>query len=469
MSKPQLQGRDEALARQIWAETVTPDDKSPDKLDDWSAASLAFADAMARAQASGAQWKIAKAAARWQKGDSLELLRAGLEQVTTPGERTQAFLKAAIQTGDADLGKRALEIADADLHLPTDNDWREDNLYLFAVLSERLKGEDAERTALSRALEFTIQNHPEKSRIEGAYQTAVGRNEKFCDAASLVALGSAGLLREVLDSIEDGSGFKVRALAEVAPVVATHGLEAAYPLLNELKALPAPTLDLEPHYVSFDVDWAFGQAVHDLMPMIGAKSPAKALELARQVEGDEQRGRALASAAAFQTLAIAAPLYREAVAKMDTDNAPRVAALAWERDPKLGRELFAVARRKAEDEMKNDMHPRNAWVPFAFGLARADPAGARLLLEREWAKGIEAKIDGDELALIACAMAPLDARRADEMARSIPSDSGNGPHWGTGARRKIAHFLLADEATRRGFVLRGIGSREEWDAGEVQW
>jgi hypothetical protein len=467
LSQPKPQGRNEALAKQIWEETLQDASARNAGTLESQVVPVAFAEAMTRAQARDNQEQLVVAARSWKTGDSLELLRSGLERITNPGQRSESFLRAAIQSGDANLGKRALEVAGADLGIPVGNGWRERNLYLFAVLQERLNGDDAGRTSLSRALEYTIQNHGDKTRFEGIMQTQVGRNEAFCDAASLAALGSAGMLRAVLDVIEDGSGFKVRALAEVVPVVAkTHGLEAALPLLNELKALPAPTLDVERGYVSFDVDWAFGQAVHDLMPLIGAKNPAKALELARQVEGDEQRARALASAAKFQTPAIAAPLYREAVGKISTEDAPRVAAFVWQTDPKLGLQLFAIARRKAEDEMRSDLHGRNSWVPMGFYLSRADPAQARLILEREWARSLEAKVDGDELAAIAVAMAPVDAKRADAMARLVPSDNFG---WGIAARRRIARFLLADEATRRGFVLNRIGSRDAWDAGEVQW
>ena len=108
----------------------------------------------------------------------------------------------------------------------------------------------------------------------------------------------------------------------------------------------------------------------------------------------------------------------------------------------------------------------NAWIPFAFDYARVNPAQARLILEREWAKGREAKIDDDELSVIAAAMAPLDARRAAEMASELAAQSADAA---LNARIEIARYLVADDATRRGLVLRRIGAREAWDAGELQW
>ena len=468
LQKPQLQGQDEALAKQIWAELqAEPNAREAGELGD-KLAPPTFENAMKAAQATGNEDKIAEAAQSWKSGDSTEILLAGLEAIKSPDRRAEGFLVAALAANDAQLSKRALEVAETIFKGPTTNIlWREPQLYRAAVLRERLNGEEDGRLALGRALAYTLQNHPEKSRTEDAMQTQVGRNEAFCHAASIVAHGSDSMLREVLDSMDEGSGLAVRALGEVVPVVArAHGIAAALPLLDELKAMPAPTSDLEPHYLMIDPDYAFGQAVQGLLPTLGAQNPAKALELAKQVEGDEQRARALASAAKFQTPEIAAPLWKEAVAKIGTEDAPRIAALVWQTDPKLAMELFQIAQSKAEEEMKSEFRGRNSWIPFAFYFARADPAMSRLILEREWAKGVEAKIDGDELAAIAISMSPVDGARADEMARSIGAE---GFGWNTAARRKIARFLVADDATRSGFTLNRIGSREAWDAGDVQW
>lgn len=107
LQKPELQGRDETLAREIWAETLR-DAADPDAsgLKDWLA-SPSFDDAMKAAQKSGDSSKIAEVAARWKSGDSLELLKSGLDLLTEPNARTDAYLRAALATGDAALGRRA--------------------------------------------------------------------------------------------------------------------------------------------------------------------------------------------------------------------------------------------------------------------------------------------------------------------------------------------------------------------------
>lgn len=116
-----------------------------------------------------------------------------------------------------------------------------------------------------------------------------------------------------------------------------------------------------------------------------------------------------------------------------------------------------------EDEMKGDRFYRNVWIPFAFYYARANPAGARLILEREWARSRQIKTGDDDLASIAISMAPANARRAAEMASEL---SG---HWGLEAQIKIARYLVADEKTRNGFYLSRSGAREAWDEGTLQW
>lgn len=251
------------------------------------------------------------------------------------------------------------------------------------------------------------------------------------------------------------------------PVVArTHGLAAALPLLNEIKAKATPTLDIERNYSIFDPDYAYGTAVTDLMPLVGAGSPARALKLAQSVQNDEQRARALVRAAAFQTPAVAAPLYREAAAKIYFENAPRLAAQVWARDPKLGLELFAIVRGRLEKQMENGGYSFYSWLPFAFYLAPADPATARLILEREAAQ----KSGNGESAYIA--MTRIDARRAVELARQARPDDRD---FQAQALRNIARFLIADDATRQKLTFNGFnslgyasftGDREAWPASE---
>lgn len=473
LTRPQPQGRDEKLAREIWDKAMASRaNVGALDLDEWQKGEN-FISQLRRAQRSGDASQIAYALGNLKPTDSpesQEIAREILREMPPSEARTQAYLRIAISSSDAALTQRALEEAKAQFDkTTTDASGREYQLYLAAVLTERRDGAQAGAFALRTALAYTLQTHPVNSRVEGAMQTAVGRNEALASAAPWVAEGSPMMLRELLQTIELGSGFATRARANAVPVVArVHGFESAAALLEELRQLPEPTLDLKIRYLDFAPSWAYGQAVSTLVPIIGPTDAATSLALARKVEGDdEQRGRALAGAARYQSLAVAAPLLREAAEKISSEEAPRVAAYAYERDEKLGLELFEVARRKADDDMKGDTRNwRNAWIQFAFYLAPANPAQARLILEREWAKSREAKADDNVLFSIAIAMSPIDGQRAAEMAREMAPQSELGS---VRAQTKIARYLVADEETRRGFVLDRIGSREGWGAGELQW
>ncbi len=473
LSRPQAQPRDEVLAREVWANNVAAQtDQSTLDLDQWSQSSD-FAGKLRVAQRSGNPWQIGAALGRLKPTDSpaaQAIARETLNEMAPSEARTGAFLEIALSSGDAALTDRALELANAQFEEQTkDSQSREAQLYQAAVLTERRDGAQAGALVLRRALAYTLRNHPEQSRVEGGYQTAVGRNETLGRiAAPIVAQGSPAMLRELLETIEPASGFAVMARLEAIPVIArVHGYKAAAPVLEELRQLPAPAAEGEMGYRGFDANWAYRQAIGDIIPIIGPTDAATALALADKVEGDdEQRGRALASAARFQSLAVAAPLLREAAEKIDVENAPRVAAYAYERDEKLGLELFEIARRHIETEMKDPINERNLWIGFAFSYARANPAQSRLILEREWASSLQKKIEADDLSLIARAMAPVDARRATEMARQLSAQSKN---WATEAQIKIARYLVADEATRRDFVLDPNSPDAPWNAGELQW
>ena len=358
LSRPILQGRDEALAREIWDNNIAG--KVTDSvlnLDDWRSQDD-FLRGLRRAQRSGDEWRIAGALGRWQATDSAQsrqIAREILDAMAPSEARTGAYLSAALGTDDAALSKRALELARAQFESATTEIYtRERQLYQAAVTTERQDGTQAGALALRAALAFTLKNRPAQSRVEGAREVATGRNEALSRVVDIVALGSPALLRELLSNIESGSGAQVSALARAIPVVArARGYESAKPLLEELRDFPVPTLDTEGGRLLYDVDYALGYAVQQTIPIIGAIDPAAALEWARTVKGDEQSARALASAARFQSLAVAAPLLREAVAKIGSDNAPRVATYAYERDKKLGVELFKIARQKAETDNKS--------------------------------------------------------------------------------------------------------------------
>jgi hypothetical protein len=394
-------------------------------------------------------YRVAEAIDQWKKGDSFDALLEALESVKTSYPRATGYLSAAVLSGDEGLTRKALELAEAEIKTVSHEiGSRERLLYMVAPVAERANGEKEGLLALNRAIAFTLQSHGEKTVVKEGTQTATGRDQ---------------VVRRLIEAIEPGGGSDIWALAEAIPVLArAHGVEAVRPLLDELEKKQAPTQVAGPRYVLFDPDYAFGVAARALIPILGQQSPSAALTLAQRVSNKDHRPRALASAARRLSGEQAAKVWRQAVDEARAEEACRFAAFVWQTNPKLGAELFDAAYRKVESQMASPDNYGNAWVSFAFYSARADAARARLILEREWEQVLPKKIEAYNLASFAEAMAPIDARRAWEMAQQLPDDDGNA--WASSARRKIVLYLVSTPQQRADFVLQSLGSETSWES-----
>jgi hypothetical protein len=391
-------------------------------------------------------------------------LLEALESVKTSYPRATGYLSAAVLSGDEGLARKALELAEAEIKTVSHEiGSRERLLYMVAPVAEWANGEKEGLLALNRAIAFTLQSHGEKTVVKEGTQTATGRDQVMAEHAKYVAPGSVALVRRLVEAIEPDGGSDIWALAEAIPVQArAHGVEAVGPLLDELEKKQAPAQVAGPRYVLFDPDYAFGVAARALIPILGQQSPSVALTLAQRVTNDAQRPRALASAARRLSGEQAAKVWRQAVDEARAEEACRFAAFVWQTKPKLGAELFDVAYRKVESQMASPDNYGNAWVYFAFYSARADAARARLILEREWEQALPKKIEAYNLASYAEAMAPINARRAWEMAQQLPDDDGNA--WASSARRKIVLYLVSTPQQRADFALQSLGSETSWES-----
>ncbi len=474
LRKQELQGVDEALAREIWREVVGDAQGKDFYALDWVRMRLAaggdgFEARLQNARtANNRDMAFLAALEKWDGKTGVPALIGAAEEIKAPDIRLYAFLSAAQKSEDKVLGARALEEAETVLDTAAKEAWwREMNLYRAAVVAEKFEGEKAGSLALNRAIAYTLKNHGEKSVSTGR-QNQIGRDEMFRIQAPVVAQGSPALLRQLFEAIEPGSGYDIWARAEAIPVVAkTHGAEAALPFLDELEKMPEPAQGGERQISAMKPESAFGTAVRPVIEIMGRTSPDAALALARRVKSDYHRAQALANAARFQTGETAAKLWREAVEGARAEQAPRFASQAWEIDPKLGAELFEIARLRIEGESKNEWMDDRLWPTFAFYYARVDAAGARLILEREWGQAIERKTQGQTLQAFARAMTPIDGRRAWEMARQIPVEDKN--FWSLEARRKIGQYLAASEEQRRDFPFDRWGATDTWSPGDEDW
>jgi hypothetical protein len=109
---------------------------------------------------------------------------------------------------------------------------------------------------------------------------------------------------------------------------------------------------------------------------------------------------------------------------------------------------------------------RNLWAPFAFYLARVEPAEARLILEREWGEAKVRKVEGPSTQDIALAMSAIDGRRAWEMAKQFEGDKD---YWSMEIRRKIAQYVAMGEEKRRDFPFDRWGAIDTWEPGQDEW
>ena len=477
LQKQTSQGVDADLARQIWEEALR-DAKGTDFYGaSWLEAKLQTAGdegeiALQNARTApemNRDMAILGASEKWAKSTNAETIENALSQIKDADTRLYGFLRAATQKDDRDFGLRALEEAQKTLALPEKETWwREMNLYRASVVADRFGPEKAGFLALGRAIAYTLKNHGAESEVRDGYQTKTGRDDMMRLQSEVVAEGSTALWRQLIDSIDPESGALAQAIAEAVPTIAKkQGVLVALPLLDEILKAPIPENKGGRRSMNAQPQWAFDGAARRLIPLLGAISPQKALELARRVKSDDQRARALAAAAPFQSSEIAAELWREAMGLAGASEAPRFAARAWQNDAKLGEELFEIARNKVENTMNQEWHGRNVWAPLAFYYAPIRPATARLMLEKSWGELVGKKAQGQELQAIARAMSAIDGRRAWEMARAMPREDKN--FWSLESRRKIGQYLAASEKDRRDFPFDRWGATDTWDVGQDEW
>jgi hypothetical protein len=476
LKKQGLQGVDTELARQIWEEALRDARNQNFYAVDWleskvqtggDTGAVSLQNAL-KAPEKNRDMAILTASEHAAATTDVAILENALSQIKDADTRLYGFLSAASKKDDRDFGIRALQEAQTILAQSEKQSWwREMNLYRAAVIADRFGPEKEGFMALNRAIAYTLKNHGAESEYRDGSQTKTGRDDMMRLQSEVVAGGSMALWRQLIDSIDPESGVLAQAIAEAIPAIAKRqGALAALPILDEILQAPNPEPKGERHTRNSQPRWAFDGAARRLIPLLGAVSPQKALELARRVESDDQKARALAAAAPFQTPEIAAVLWREAMALAGAQEAPRFAFRAWQNDPKLGEELFEIARTKAENEMKQGWQRGNAWAPFAFYYAHVQPAQARLILEKNWGELNLKKASGQELS-IARAMSVIDGRRAWEMALEIPKEDKN--FWSIETRRKIGQYLVTSEKDRANFPFDRWGATDTWDVGQDEW
>jgi hypothetical protein len=268
--------------------------------------------------------------------------------------------------------------------------------------------------------------------------------------AEIAATGSPTLANKVISTLPDKE--KPQARARAIQMIAHYDTPAA---LNELAKLENS---------SDETGQSYARAVRYVIQAIGSSDPAKALALARGIQAKSDGVMALALAATFQKKDLAVKVLREAADAASagynvSGNLLKIAAMAYEIDPKLGEQLFAEAREKLKTEKGSN-------TDFAFYYRLIDPAESRLMLEIEYAnlkRTVGLVNPGWSFVSPALAMAAIDVDRALEMTQTIPETETNA---GFDARRKIAQYVLAPDAVRRTLPFERWNASDTWIPGQ---
>jgi len=210
-------------------------------------------------------------------------------------------------------------------------------------------------------------------------------------------------------------------------------------------------------------DYNLSRTTLEVIRELAPSDPARAARLTDRVTYQNFQAAALALAAHGQrSAAEAAPLYdRAASAAMGNPIVlGAIARLARDNAPKVSVALFAEGRRRlSEIAADNASYRMYATVGFAYQYAPIAPGVSRVLLEQALAgwKELHAEREdtsGNDRAQVALAFRPLDIDRAIALSDQVPEHQAGGSFdIRNDTQIEIAHYLLADPATRRTLPL----------------
>lgn len=255
--------------------------------------------------------------------------------------------------------------------------------------------------------------------------------------SQIVAVGSPDLARRVAlgiaDPIDRGGAF-----VDAARVVARCDVKASMELLADMEKGNDPGW----------IDAWRGRAAVSLVPALGKSDPAEALSYARSIQDERYRSAALMLAASFQGKDKELQVLRAAAdagmsSRDSVNQISRAAARAYGLDPKVGLQLFDMAKRTLETDKMGE----SSSADIAYYYAKVDPAEARLMVEDYLTalRRTQVRMSAWNETRAAMVMAPLDLERALGLARAHPESD----YARYDTRRKIAQYVLASEDGRR--------------------
>lgn len=212
-------------------------------------------------------------------------------------------------------------------------------------------------------------------------------------------------------------------------------------------------------------DYNRSVATLEVIRALALQDPTTAITLAERIPYRDFQAAAWAFTAHGQPDPVkAAPLYERAVnsgmASGNVELIARIASLAYETDPKLGKALFARAKQKLDEIPANSANYRlSATLHFAHYYGPIAPGESRLLLEIVAARFQAAdmmKEDkfGNTRAMLALALCPFSIERALQVSQTLPErQEGYDYDIRNAVQVKIACWLLTNEVNRRKLPL----------------
>jgi protocatechuate 3,4-dioxygenase beta subunit len=335
----------------------------------------------------GARYMIVSALARRDPKRAMEWAPAQLELITD--KRMQVYaasdLGLAIAQTNPELATELLRRSKASIK---PNDFSEEAATLYvrlAALAGKLKLPEAE--SLTDMALIAAERSADKQRY----------HETLGSFAGIVAPGGVNLVERVLADVPPSGQMAAlqRAVTSLAPTDAALARKLLGRMEELMNAPRGGVVEAPPADGMYRPQPAqmYASAAFAVVRALAVSDATAALALARAVkDSNSERPVALALAAQGLDAAAAAPVFREAMAAAQGEywaaaTMARVAAMAAQKDAKLGEELFREAReRVTRPSPHGDDEMQESFAAYAFYRAPIDPAESRLLLEAEWAR-----------------------------------------------------------------------------------
>ena len=265
------------------------------------------------------------------------------------------------------------------------------------------------------------------------------------------------------------SAERVRSYEDVIPVVAARDLGRAQQMLAKMDELVARgDIPIEPDRNDAmyrpkpmrSLNVARTAIVEGLMPI----DPSAAYKEAQKINNNDGyvlENLQIETALRLpneQLLPILRAQFEEAQNKSNRSagSMAKLAKLAAPLDAKLSDQWFDMARQKLTDNKSWNDNTREMAANYAFYHAEKSPAQSRLLLENEWQRTLNTKVDeiyayarAGRLRYLVWAMAPLDWERALQMMRESDKLLGKQYMHDMITQYNLATWLLSSEQERR--------------------